>query len=250
MDRSAKTGVNAGLKKIGIETAEAIAYHGWGYESSCWAEWAARLATLGISLAAADRGYFGPPSAPAFGNADYRIILAHSYGLHLCPLEQLQQADLLVIFSSFVEFHPSEPRARRRSQRVLEQMIQACQHDSQTVLQQFRLQCGETAEQVAQLPQVSDHELLNRDLQELHHSHINVNHLQRIPAVMIFHGAADRIVPIGQGRDLATQITAQIAAHGAHADCNEIQDAEHCLPFSHIEVCWQRLKLHLEAIAP
>lgn len=252
MDRFAHTGVNPGLKLTSLKTAEAIAYHGWGYEPSCWAGWAARLDTLGISLGAADRGYFGPAHAPAFSEDGYRILLAHSYGLHLCPLEQLQQADLLVIFSSFVEFHPPEPRQRRRSQRVLEQMIQACQHDPQTVLQQFRLQCGQTAEQVAQAPPVSNHELLNRDLQELHHSHINVNDLQRIPAVMIFHGAADRIVPIGQGRDLAAQIGAHVHDDQIQCEqiqCHEIHDAEHCLPFSHTEVCWQRLKLHFDAIA-
>jgi len=124
------------------QIAEAIAYHGWGFDHTCWQFWKTACDRQGIVLRCFDRGYFGKSVSPAFSpSSAYKLILTHSYGLHLCPQEHLHQADLIVILSGFQSFHPSQPTARRRSQLTLQQMIRQFEHSPQMVLETFWATC-------------------------------------------------------------------------------------------------------------
>lgn len=211
---------------------EAIAYHGWGYDRTCWDTWKTALAAHHISLTASDRGYFGEAAMPQFSPGVFKLLLVHSYGLHLCPVEQLQMADLLVIFSSFLTFHPDEERARRRSQRVLQRMVEGFKANPGEVLTAFKANSNDP---VPTSPPALNHALLLQDLEGLGTSHLNPQVLQSIPGIMIFHGTGDRIVPPRQGQDLANAIP-------SNAQYSELSEAGHALPFTHQQECWEILR--------
>lgn len=214
---------------------EAIAYHGWGYDHTCWHMWEASFTAHNISFAACDRGYFGEPSTPHFSEGVFKLLLVHSFGLHLCPLEQLQAADALVIFSSFLTFHPQEERAKRRSQRVLQRMVDGFKVNPVEVLTAFKTNSDDP---VPEPPQTLNHSLLLQDLEELGVSQLNPQVLQSISPMMVFHGTGDRIVPISQGRTLYDQS----APETRYA---EIAEAGHALPFTHHQACWTALREYL-----
>ncbi|MGG6294676.1 hypothetical protein ACQ4M4_09645 [Leptolyngbya sp. AN02str] len=216
-----------------VEQARVVAYHGWGFDASCWAGWKGRFEAENMSFSAFDRGYFGQaytPSVDDLRSEQPLIVLAHSYGLHLCPAEVLQRATWLVIFSSFQEFHPSAEREQRRSQRVLNQMIQRYQEDPETVLNTFHTNCGSPHVENQQMNR-SDHELLLQDLMHMNTNHLNLDPFALIPQIMILHGVKDAIVPISQGQELFKQCN-QLTHFVEH------EEAGHALPFSHLEDCW------------
>ena len=82
---------------------------------------------------------FQRPAAVHFvqAQANQRLLILHSFGLHLCPIATIQQADQVVIFSSFLCFHPEDPRRNRRSKRVVGRMSDRFQTHPLEVLQQF-----------------------------------------------------------------------------------------------------------------
>jgi pimeloyl-[acyl-carrier protein] methyl ester esterase len=219
---------------------DAIAYHGWGYDQRCWLPWNDRLAGCQIALSTFDRGYFGTPQTPRFTGDRPRILLTHSYGLHLCPQGQFQQIDLLIIFSSFIEFHPQDDRAKRRSQRVLRQMIQESQTHPETVLQTFKIRCDDPDIQSSQPIDGLDQSLLTQDLEDLNTCCLTIDTLKPIPQILILHGTADQIVPNHKGQALFESLK-------SHAHYFEIPDAGHALPFSHTDTCWDLIYPFLSA---
>jgi pimeloyl-[acyl-carrier protein] methyl ester esterase len=214
---------------------EIIAYHGWGFDYTCWQSWSEAFVQQGWHFQASDRGYFGEPITPEFSaqSSGPKILLAHSYGLHRCPIAQLQQTHLWVIFGSFLEFHPASRPQRRRSQAILQQMQQQLQLNPKSVLHQFKQNC------YAPLPWLShDHPLEHLDLlqQDLHHLGESQFHLADVPSpsrIVILHGRQDQIVSPVQGEALAQRL------NGSYL---EIADAGHALPFTHFSVCWSALR--------
>ncbi|NJR64932.1 MAG: hypothetical protein HC772_05825 [Leptolyngbyaceae cyanobacterium CRU_2_3] len=125
---------------------EVLAYHGWGFDNTCWRSWETRFAQQGDRFLTSDRGYFGNPveypvQYPIQYPVSPKIILTHSYGLHLCPIAQLEQTSLLVILSGFLEFHPCQESLRRRSQLILQQMLAQFQEKPEVVLSHFKAKC-------------------------------------------------------------------------------------------------------------
>ncbi|MDX2216789.1 MAG: alpha/beta hydrolase [Oculatellaceae cyanobacterium bins.114] len=216
------------------QAIEAIAYHGWGFDQDCWALWQAQFAEHAISLQTFDRGYFGAAHTPTFTDNFRKIVMVHSYGLHLCSLEHLAQADILVIFASFLHFHPQENRNQRRSQRVLQQMILECQRHPQTVLAQFYTQCGLPLEDTLRQHSSFNRERLVSDLQGLNTTHLDVQALKTIPTIVIFHGITDQIVSLNKGRELL-----ELLPDRTHFF--PIDNAGHALPFTHLHECWKIL---------
>ncbi|HEY9643788.1 MAG TPA: alpha/beta hydrolase, partial [Coleofasciculaceae cyanobacterium] len=153
-------------------------------------------------------------------------------GLHLCPVAQLQQADLLVIFSGFIEFHPTQDSLRRRSQLILKQMLSQLQVKPEVVLNTFKAKCYhplvyQPAADASKTPY--DLALLTQDLDNLDTSMINVEDLKQIPDIVILHGAQDQIVSPQQGHRLWQQLP--------NSQLIEIPDAGHALPFTHFQTC-------------
>ena len=207
-------------------SARAItAYHGWGFDRTCWQSWADRFEQAGIRFRAIERGYFGA----AIGyEKPSRVIFVHSYGLHLCPIADLLQAELLVIFSSFQTFHPSKEVAKRRSQQILQQMLIQLENNPELVLDNFRQKCD--APSMPPMPHLNL-SLLTHDLHDLGKGAIDLTLLANLPQILVFHGSSDRIVPVQKGQELAKALS-------GNSQYFEIENAGHALPLTHLEQCW------------
>lgn len=232
---------------------EIIAYHGWGFNAACWRDWQAEMTRQGYHWQSFDRGYFGSSYQPHFTAAARKILFVHSYGLHLCPIEQLQQADALVIFSSFQEFHPAS-RLRSRSQQVVQRMIEQLQVDPRSVLTRFYQNCylpdvgTETCPAWIAPDQIEPDQIeidrLLSDLQQLNQVKFDLSLLQNIPTIVKFHGLSDRIVAID--RLSLTELPFNLQ----NAPINHtIDNAGHMLLFTHRSACWSKLQPILSSIA-
>jgi pimeloyl-[acyl-carrier protein] methyl ester esterase len=218
----------------------AITYHGWGFDSTCWQPWAALLAQQGEEILVSDRGYFNAPMTPP--TKPQSIIFAHSYGLHLCPIERLQSADVLVLFGSFLCFHPLSESKGRRSRLVLAQMIRQFQINPQAVLEAFRVNCySPVLWDSSDAAQSLDTDLLLEDLNGLDRCLLDVFILKKIPKILILQGVQDQIVPVEKGRELA-------AALPDNSQYMEVEQAGHGLPFTHVEICWSWIESRLGAV--
>jgi pimeloyl-[acyl-carrier protein] methyl ester esterase len=210
----------------------AVAYHGWGFDRTCWQPWVERFAAKGIALNVGDRGYFHQPYEPP----SERVILVHSYGLHWCPIEHLQQASLLILFSSFLSFHPQQDRNKKRSKFMLSQMTTQFVANPIEVWQAFQVKTyhpapwepGDAAMNV---------ERLRDDLKDLETCTLDADRLRVIPQVLILHGSGDRIVATAKGRELWEAVP--------HSQYGEIDSAGHGLPFSHTAACWNWIEQRL-----
>jgi pimeloyl-[acyl-carrier protein] methyl ester esterase len=221
-----------------------IAYHGWGFDRTCWQPWKDLFAQQGEDLLISDRGYFNSPSLPISSpTTDQRtILLAHSYGVHLCPSQQLQRADLLVLFSSFLSFHPQLESKKRRSLSMLSQMMTQFEINPQSVLETFKTKCYHP---VAWEPSYNSSkalnlELLMHDLKGLNTCLMDIALLKKIPKILILHGAQDRIVSVEKGRELFEHLP-------DNSQYIEIEQAGHGLPFTHIDACWSWICQRLDA---
>jgi pimeloyl-[acyl-carrier protein] methyl ester esterase len=119
--------------------AEIILEHGWAFDGQIWSAWLPVLERAGVCVTVGERGYFGAtPIDPRFTDqAQTRVIVAHSLGLHLLDPQVLASAHALLIVSGFLEFHPEDPMERRRSQRVIKTMLTKFQQAPDAVLADF-----------------------------------------------------------------------------------------------------------------
>jgi pimeloyl-[acyl-carrier protein] methyl ester esterase len=230
-------------------SAEIIAYHGWGYDGSVWEPWRSWTAEQGYLLKIFDRGYFGPTAQPRFSQAaTARVLLAHSYGLHLLAQDLLNQtllhqtglaADMLIIFSSFQTFHPSSAHSRQRSQQILQHMITQFKTTPQQVLQNFRIKCAHPCEAIDPItdsvPEFFHPDLLLQDLHQLNQSGLDLTILRTIPQILVLQGSLDRIVAPARGKELAQQLAAPYFE----------LDAGHAMPFTHPIACQAALSSFL-----
>lgn len=208
---------------------EVIAYHGWGFDSNCWRPWQQWIVQQGGQFQAFDRGYFGAAVQPQFTSSEPKIILAHSYGLHLCPIEQLKQADSLIIFGSFVSFHPEASRLKRRSQQMVQQMIDRFSVDPVLVLQNFCRKCYQPQPAPETIPDMHDVDQLQQDLKALNQAELDLSWNSKDKSIIILQGSEDRIVATTQGKQLAEQIP--------QSQYREVNGAGHALPFTHAAEC-------------
>lgn len=233
---------------------EAIAYHGWGFDAGLWQPWAAALEAAGIELQRFDRGYFGSPHQPCFSqNPSRKVILAHSYGLHICPAEQMHQADLVLVFSGFSSFHPLSGRSRDRSKSILQIMIQQFEKTPILVLQNFYKKCfspveidpvwRETSESFQAHEARLNSALLLQDLKMLDWSIQNLDNLPQTAHAIAFHGQSDCIVPFPDTPEQATHLLAK-------AEFVSIPDAGHLLHLTHFERCWERAIAAIHSLPP
>ncbi|MFM1811587.1 MAG: hypothetical protein RLZZ336_525, partial [Cyanobacteriota bacterium] len=90
-------------------TLQLIAMHGWCGDSRSWDPWLSLWQGRGWRCSCGDRGY-GQRAAVVPRWADGpgpRVVIAHSLGPHLLPAAVLQQADALVLLTSFAQFVPA-----------------------------------------------------------------------------------------------------------------------------------------------
>ncbi|GAB4462360.1 MAG: hypothetical protein OHK0037_13110 [Elainellaceae cyanobacterium] len=233
---------------------EAIAYHGWGFDADIWQPWAAALQAAGVEVHLFNRGYFGLPNQPSFSqNPTRKVILAHSYGLHLCPVEQIHAADLLLIFSGFSSFHPLAGRSRDRSKSILQIMIQQFEKTPDLVIQNFYKKCFSPADideaWIEDSPRFQTRKtqinptLLLQDLRHLEQSIQNLENVSQTAQAIAFHGQSDRIVPFPDTPDQATHLLAR-------AEFISIPNAGHLLHLTHFDRCWERAIASIHSLTP
>ena len=220
-----------------MAAAEIIAFHGWGFDAGCWEPWKKRYEQADMSLRCAERGYFGAsPETPVFSSLCIpAILMVHSFGLHSCPEQLLEQADLLVIFGGFHQFHPVAAQYRRRSRQVIRQMMDRLQEEPEKVLEDFYAntylpqQAPPFTTDTIKVPR------LLADLRQLDIGEVNLGRMKRVDKICILHGFKDRIVPRAKGRELYNSLRKQ-------ARYFEVKEAGHALPFTHTEQCFDFLK--------
>jgi pimeloyl-[acyl-carrier protein] methyl ester esterase len=228
------------VAQSGGQRIEAIAYHGWGFDRHCWEPWVQRFATIGVTLRAADRGYFGAEQSWEFGPASYNILVTHSYGLHWCPAAQRRSADLLICLAGFAAFHPEEGAAGRRSRRLMARMLAAFETEPAAVLEEFWRNCldpeadRDIEDSSLTRPNLAmaDWALLDRDLRHLDRCQLD----PQVPLPrrsIIVHGSADRIVPLQQG---------QFLAELSQAHWIELADSSHGFPVCDLDRTWAAIE--------
>ncbi|MEB3274621.1 MAG: alpha/beta hydrolase [Prochlorothrix sp.] len=242
-----------------------IAYHGWGFSAECWYTLARAAQQESWDFRAYDRGYFALPdpdpraktidsqSRLSFSLAPVpKLLLTHSYGLHLCPPDLLAQATALVVLSGFVQFHPTLAVEQRRSRRRVDRMIQQLQQNPAAVLQQFWINTVAPQSwhwQYSPLSAALSAEAhggdslvvaeLLRDLCLLQDSVLNLRFLQGISRILVIQGSEDTIVPLSQGEALVQDL---IDLEQPRVTFKIIDGAGHGLPLTHGTACWDMIR--------
>ena len=92
-----------------------VAMHGWCGDQRSWDPWLPRWQARGWRWSCGERGYGQqmpqPPQWPE--GSGPRVVIAHSLGPHLLPTELLEQADAVVLLTSFGRFVPNGLEGRR-----------------------------------------------------------------------------------------------------------------------------------------
>ena len=91
-----------------------VAMHGWCGEQHSWDPWLPRWQARGWRWSCGERGY-GQPTAqtPQWPEGDgLKLVIAHSLGPHLLPATLLEQADAVVLLTSFGRFVPNGREGR------------------------------------------------------------------------------------------------------------------------------------------
>jgi pimeloyl-ACP methyl ester carboxylesterase len=212
-----------------VSEIEVLLQHGWGFGAACWEAWQA-AAPPGVRLLAAERGYFGAPAAPA---GQPRLVVAHSFGLHLLEPGWLEGAQLAVVLGGFRAFHP-EGGAGRHSRRLVGRMRQRLVTEPQALLADFYTRCFAPEAGPPALTGPPDLCLLAADLERLDTSVLDLSALCALPCVLLLHGAEDQIVPVARAQDLHQLLpTSRLQV---------VTGAGHALPLTRAAACWAYIR--------
>lgn len=229
-----------------------ILQHGWGFDRHIWTQWHERLREIADArLLIADRGYFQTPAQlpalhDAFGSSidsltqtgdsepTLSVLVTHSLGLHLVPLEYFQHANLLVIVGGFLHFHPTDLRAGQVSRRIISRMKDKVSKDVRQVLADFHAGCfGNASTQWPLIPlpprDEANVELLGHDLHLLDTAYFNPANVPGQCRVLVLHGMDDTIV-----RWQAAEALAEVFPESRLVT---YEHGTHALPFTHAEAC-------------
>tara|TARA_R110000868_G_scaffold396971_2_gene669443 strand:+ start:23052 stop:23732 length:681 start_codon:yes stop_codon:yes gene_type:complete len=198
---------------------EVHAYHGWGFDTKFWNPIKSELPDH-ILLKPADRGYFGGEFIPEFDNeSKNKILFLHSFGLHWCPAEKKEQADLIIIFNGFNTFHPLENPAKSRSKKILKGMVKEFKKEPALVLKAFYKNCFSKFETLEPNLHWLNRSLLLKDLNGLHKTKLKLTKETKCDWLII-DSEKDRIVSRNRGKELLAFLGAekyQKIEHGVHA---------------------------------
>lgn len=225
-----------------MANTEVIAFHGWAFKADCWKPWMQEFGNR-VNFKSQERGYFNDDTqSPVFSESTgTRILMVHSYGLHRCSADLFSQADLLIVFGGFLQFHPVAAQYRRRSKLMLTQMMQMMRQKPLKVLQDFYTNTFKPAAGGSIPEGEPDIDILIEDLRDLNHCEMEIAQMKKADKICILHGFEDGIVPRRKGRELYDHL------HN-RAQYFEIKNAGHALPFTHIEQCWSFLKPEIKEL--
>lgn len=201
---------------------EFILQHGWGLSSSCFFKWKDLLKDHILNLP--DRGYFGNRlDIESFKSNRKKILVSHSFGLHLFSDSLLKKADYLIIISGFSGFHPKDKKGKRRSSMLMRLMKKKILTQPEKMLNEFYN--GHSL--IGKKDIVPDKELLYKDLESIDEYEVNINAIKKINNVLILHGKNDMVVPYSRALFLKDRIPgAKIIGY---------EKSDHALPFTNTE---------------
>lgn len=210
---------------------EIIAFHGWAFDAGFWESFTKHL-PINTEFKPANRGYFGEAVLPQFERGqNYKILLSHSFGLSWIPESYFQKADLLVLFNSFIQFHPMDPNAAKASRRVLQMMIKGYEHSPESVLNQFWKNTYEPAHVGYHPVETPEHDLLLSDLKRLEEWNFEEALIDRELPLISLDSGKDAILQTPRGKGF-TKFTENNSSY------HLIQEAGHALPATRPLDCW------------
>lgn len=210
---------------------EIIAVHGWAFDRHIWGNLQAQLPEE-LTWIPWDRGYFYEPIEAQFtARSNKKVLMTHSFGLHLLKTDLIEKADMLIVISGFRDFHPGTPQYRKRSKAVIQSMLRELNNNPGEVLQKFYRQCYKPTDSPSPIngQKKWNTKLLIEDLDVLNTIQLG-NKVKVIPQVCILHGTDDNIVPHTKGRELFNFF-------GEEANYYEIRNAGHSLPDTQAKMC-------------
>lgn len=225
---------------------EVILQHGWAFDSSCWRGWMPHLKEnqdCEISVQTPDRGYFGTPKEvkPFEFDDSLKVVIVHSLGLHLLPVETIQSADLLVVASSFASFHRGSQLEEKISKRRIAAMLRNLQESPVDLLNDFYKLCYSPllTNQLLLMPtpRSMNVPLLKQDLELLDTHVFELNQLKKLPKILFVHGSKDNVVPSSQTVSMNQQLE--------NSDLIIFEGAGHSLPLTHVAPVWISLRSKL-----
>jgi pimeloyl-[acyl-carrier protein] methyl ester esterase len=222
---------------------ELILQHGWGFDKSCWRGWMPHLREnqdCEINIQTPDRGYFGPSTqVNPFSEANsVKVVVAHSLGLHLVPVEILQSADLLVLAATFSHFHGGSRLEQKRSTKTVQLMHKRLFEAPMDVLNDFYSNCYHpllTSHMLLMRNVGSlDTELLAADLELLDSNKFDTTKLQAVQKILLVHGSEDSVVPPSHSHELNEALPSSSLVL--------FEGAGHSLPLTHVAPVWISLR--------
>ncbi len=221
--------------------------HGWAYDSSCWVRWIKYIQdrwSSSILVQTNERGYFDSKIASRNNNLSdaipkLRILISHSFGLHLVEPSTYQY---LIVLNGFLSIHPEESGEKKRSQKLINRMRQKFNQSPLIVLNDFYSRNVITKSPTAEIPFELEQQLyriksekdiafdlLAKDLETMDQERLNTEILDSVPNVLFLHGNEDCIVSGDQAKALAQCLP--------NSELIIVDGAGHALPFSHHLQC-------------
>lgn len=210
-------------------STEVLLQHGWGWDAGIWAALEATAPQEVVTLAA-DQGYFGRPFSPG---GEPRVLVAHSFGLHLLPPRWMAGAQVVVVVGGFGAFH-AEGEPGRVSRRVVGRMRQRLDREPTALLEEFRARCLAPETGAPPLPASANLQLLAADLRRLDTQTLDLAPLAAVPRVLLLHGEGDQIVPVERAQDLERRLP--------NSRLELLAGAGHALPLTRPAACWAAIR--------
>lgn len=211
-----------------MNATEIYFVHGWGCDGTVWHKWLPAI-NKNATYQIFDRGYgeIDGENISLSNTTSFKVLIAHSLGLHFIPLEFFQRINVLVLISSFRHFHEKSLKGRLSEQRI-SWMRRRLMTDPQALLQDFYSNCGWKQAKLPH-PDKIDRQLLCDDLTFLDKNQIDLAALQEIPLILLLHGARDQIVSAEHSQLMHKLLpNSKLFVH---------EQAEHALPLTHASWC-------------
>jgi pimeloyl-ACP methyl ester carboxylesterase len=211
-------------------------FHGWGCGADIWSSFVQEIhnkaAHSKITIFNYDRGYFSEndfiePDSAIWNTKDNHIIVSHSMGCALVPVDLLTIASQWIMVSGFRSFHAIDEALTRKA---LTMMTQSFLKFPQKGLRRFLEKMMYPAD-IDLLTSVYTKKLfsmnesqLYKDLLVLDSCEITIGKVPNMLKLTIFHGKQDSIVSVKHAHYLAQMLNVENII---------IENAGHGIPVTH-----------------
>ncbi len=176
-----------------------IIYHGWALSPAYYNDWLQLKRDI-FNVKFFDRRYFisNQDKVEDYANFTPQIIIAHSLGLHLLPVDSLANCKLLVVIAGFDQFYSQDLTVRNIESKIIKRMKNKLINQPIDLLREFYNNCGLIYDQNYS----PDYNLLMQDLDYLVTSKLDLSKINFNGKVLIMHGNDDKIINVDKANDL------------------------------------------------